>query len=1327
MASGDTGVQRDGSVPGGSSWPPGFGVPPASAYARPLPGDSSGVSAHEINSHLVANHDPMAGNAWHFGPSDARQFGLGPARAALGSDPAARNLNLGDDSSSLSGGSGGIAHSANPIDSILSRLTPGSGLAGLPGEATAPRVSGPAVSQGMNGIGRATHTEQMIPLQQQPQNQHQHQQQQQQQQQQQALFLQQDFPQLQRQQILEAPPPPSDGYSRISTDHMLSWQVEEYFQQQRRQQALAGLVTQQPFALDSGPLGLPRHPQQTLGPPAATSLEHSQKHHQHQQQQQLQQQRFQGSQAGAPLYGDSVQAQFSSLPGGVLSSHFPSGSSATRSDGDLGQIYGPRDSQALPRPPNSLGFALNETRNSQNLQDVGPMAPNPSEKYEVPSYLKELWSDSPVHGSPLRAPGAPSNMDGMRGGQTFSLGPGMGMGGLTIGDASAGAPGRFGGEGGFGRELEGGRGGLGGVGGGGGGAGEGFGGSGGGGGRGSPSLAPYPHHGLNGGDLRLQGFPNPGGPFDQRRASLEGSPFGRKAGVEQGRNSPIRSSLSNWPYGPSEAEADRAPNGAPGRGDSRFNPTRGVNGRAPGRGGDGASEEGFPGASGGGGGWDVSGGLSNGGMLAGGRRDDGLEVGDTWGRATGAFGPEGLHGSLPPPLHQRFPKDHQQQGGTMGALTSDANNEGGFNADELTLEQLTDPAAAAALDGPSSQQTIMDLLAAAGIPFGPTQPKLSGLHQQHQQQQQYQHQEQHHQRQQFQQQQQQQFQQQQPPPQQGRAQPTARKLFNDDMFPPLGSPSPASASKPGAGADGGGGGAGRGAAGAEGDESGGGAGAGKGAVELRESLEALAEDMMAFDLTGERTGDRMGELTGDLAGDSGQFHLPQGHAGQQQQHVSRNQQQQQQQQQQHGIPIHPHRHHAAFTAAPRHPPGSSPGQRFRHPEQQQQQGRNVQQQQQQEPQQQQVQPRAQQQQHPNQQQQHPSQPNQQQQQVGQFRPHAHRAPSLRVDLARLNAHLLTLFRSLEPTAEEAQRREALMRLLGRVTAVAYPQAQLYLYGSCANSFGVRNCDVDICLALEGPDVSRVEVITNMANALRAEGMRNVQALTHARVPIVKFLDPASGVACDMCVNNLAAVANSRLLADYGGVDERVRQLAFLVKHWAKRRQINETFRGTLSSYAYVIMCIHYLQQRQPPILPCLQEMQPHTYRMQVGDVLCSYYDKVETLRGFGAANGETVGELLAGLFEYWAFRHDYNRSVISIRTGGFLSKEEKEWTRRVGNERHLICIEDPFDLSHDLGRVVDRSSIRVLRDEFHRAAKVMRHDPEPYVTLFEPYVREDER
>ncbi|BBN19998.1 non-canonical poly(A) RNA polymerase PAPD5/7 [Marchantia polymorpha subsp. ruderalis] len=350
----------------------------------------------------------------------------------------------------------------------------------------------------------------------------------------------------------------------------------------------------------------------------------------------------------------------------------------------------------------------------------------------------------------------------------------------------------------------------------------------------------------------------------------------------------------------------------------------------------------------------------------------------------------------------------------------------------------------------------------------------------------------------------------------------------------------------------------------------------------------------------------------------------------------------------------------------------------------------------------------------------------------EFRRHPHRTlamPSLRPemryrpDLEKFTFQMLQMYQSLIPPEEEERKRRQFLSHLDQLVAREWPGARLFLFGSCANAFGVCNSDIDVCLSINDDQLSKADLVLKMAAILRSDNMQNVQALTHARVPIVKFTESTTGISCDICVNNMLAVVNSKLLHDYSQIDVRLRQLAFLVKHWAKRRQVNETYRGTLSSYAYVLMCIHFLQQRKPAILPCLQDMRP-TYRVTVGNIECAYYDQIETLQSFGANNKETLGELLTSFFEYWAFRHDYTRAVISVRTGGYLSKDEKEWTRRIGNERHLICIEDPLEVAHDLGRVVDRHSIRVLRDEFHRAAKILRHDLNPCTTLFEPFVRE---
>ncbi|KAG2380446.1 UTP:RNA uridylyltransferase [Vigna angularis] len=308
----------------------------------------------------------------------------------------------------------------------------------------------------------------------------------------------------------------------------------------------------------------------------------------------------------------------------------------------------------------------------------------------------------------------------------------------------------------------------------------------------------------------------------------------------------------------------------------------------------------------------------------------------------------------------------------------------------------------------------------------------------------------------------------------------------------------------------------------------------------------------------------------------------------------------------------------------------------------------------------------------------------------------------------LSVPFLAIYESLIPSEEEKKKQKQVVALLEKLVRKEWPAAKLHLYGSCANSFGVSKSDIDVCLAIEEASLDKAKIIRKLADILRSDNLKNVQALTRARVPIVKLMDPVTGISCDICINKLLAVVNTKLLRDYALIDSRLRQLAFIIKHWAMSRRVNETYQGTLSSYA-------------PAILPCLQEMET-TYSVTVDDINCAFFDKVEKLRDFGRHNKETIAQLVRGFFHYWAYCLDYANSVISVRKGSIISKREKDWTRGIDNDRHLICIEDPFETSHDLGRVVDKYSIKVLREEFERAAEIMQNDPNPCIRLFKLYV-----
>ncbi|KAI7737899.1 hypothetical protein M8C21_032163, partial [Ambrosia artemisiifolia] len=161
----------------------------------------------------------------------------------------------------------------------------------------------------------------------------------------------------------------------------------------------------------------------------------------------------------------------------------------------------------------------------------------------------------------------------------------------------------------------------------------------------------------------------------------------------------------------------------------------------------------------------------------------------------------------------------------------------------------------------------------------------------------------------------------------------------------------------------------------------------------------------------------------------------------------------------------------------------------------------------------------------------------------------------RGDINRLNAHFLEIFQSLIPPEEEKEKQKQLMALLNKHVTNEWPRARLFLYGSCANSFGFRKSDIDVCLAMGDADVDKSEILLKLADILKSDNLENVQALTRARVPIVKLMDPVTGISCDICVNNLLAVINTKLLRDYSKIDVRLRQLAFIVKHWAKSRGV----------------------------------------------------------------------------------------------------------------------------------------------------------------------------
>jgi terminal uridylyltransferase len=188
---------------------------------------------------------------------------------------------------------------------------------------------------------------------------------------------------------------------------------------------------------------------------------------------------------------------------------------------------------------------------------------------------------------------------------------------------------------------------------------------------------------------------------------------------------------------------------------------------------------------------------------------------------------------------------------------------------------------------------------------------------------------------------------------------------------------------------------------------------------------------------------------------------------------------------------------------------------------------------------------------------------------------------------------------------------------------------------------------------------------------------------------LEFPQSGTGVQCDLNFSAHLALQNTLLLRCYSHSDSRVRPFILFIKHWAKVRNINTAYRGTLSSYGYVLMALHFLVNvAKPFVCPNLQKLAPppppglspeqlgEAYQCKGRDTRF-WRDEQEIARLAREdrlnQNKESIGELLRGFFEYYAHGgvlstqpgrgFDWGREVLSLRTAeGLLTKQEKGWT-----------------------------------------------------------------
>lgn len=165
-----------------------------------------------------------------------------------------------------------------------------------------------------------------------------------------------------------------------------------------------------------------------------------------------------------------------------------------------------------------------------------------------------------------------------------------------------------------------------------------------------------------------------------------------------------------------------------------------------------------------------------------------------------------------------------------------------------------------------------------------------------------------------------------------------------------------------------------------------------------------------------------------------------------------------------------------------------------------------------------------------------------------------------------------------PTEAELHMRADITARYSNLVTRLYPAAQAAAFGSTRTSLFLPVSDVDLVILgrAPGPDP-----LNKLASILKASGVaREVNYISHARVPIIKFTDRHSNCCVDICLNQHSGISSSRLLSKYLNEMTALRPLVLVLKYFLYQHGYGETYTGGIGSYCIVLMMVSYLQVRR---------------------------------------------------------------------------------------------------------------------------------------------------
>ncbi|CAI4766901.1 BCE_3a_G0047890.mRNA.1.CDS.1 [Saccharomyces cerevisiae] len=246
---------------------------------------------------------------------------------------------------------------------------------------------------------------------------------------------------------------------------------------------------------------------------------------------------------------------------------------------------------------------------------------------------------------------------------------------------------------------------------------------------------------------------------------------------------------------------------------------------------------------------------------------------------------------------------------------------------------------------------------------------------------------------------------------------------------------------------------------------------------------------------------------------------------------------------------------------------------------------------------------------------------------------------------------------ISPSREEIEIRNKIISTIREAVKQLWPDADLHVFGSYSTDLYLPGSDIDCVVTSKlGGKESRNNLYSLASHLKKKNLATEVEVVAKARVPIIKFVEPYSGIHIDVSFERTNGIEAAKLIREWLDDTPGLRELVLIVKQFLHARRLNNVHTGGLGGFSIICLVFSFLHMH-PRIIT--NEIDPK----------------------------DNLGVLLIEFFELYGKNFGYDDVALGSSDGYPVYFPKSTWSaiQPIKNPFSL-AIQDPGDESNNISR-----------------------------------------